>query len=218
MQRILEPEVMDTLKEAIEYDAMDFTEVNTDFAQQAIALAHSTAKVLDVGTGTARIPILIAQQRPAWKITGIDLAQSMLDIGKKNIAQANLEKQIHLEAVDAKQMSYTDAQFDLVLSNSLLHHLPNPLPFLKELNRVLKPNGGILLRDLLRPASESIINDIVEQIGENYTRHQKQLFQDSLHAAFTLEEIEELIQEAGIEKVKIYQSSERHWTAKREYK
>lgn len=218
MQRILEPEVMDTLEEAIEYDAMDFTEVNTDFAQQAIALAHSTAKVLDVGTGTARIPILIAQQRPAWEITGIDLAQSMLDIGKKNIAQANLEKQIHLEAVDAKQMIYTDAQFDLVLSNSLLHHLPNPLPFLKELNRVLKPNGGILLRDLLRPRSADMINDIVEQIAEDYTRHQKQLFRDSLYAAFTLEEIEELMQKAGIEQAKIYQSSERHWTVKREYK
>lgn len=218
MQRILEPEVMDTLEEAIEYDAMDFTEVNTDFAQQAIALAPQTAKVLDIGTGTARIPILIAQLCSAWKITGIDLAQSMLDIGKKNIAQAHLEKQIYLEAIDAKQMSYTDAQFDLVLSNSLLHHLPNPLPFLKELNRVLKPSGGILLRDLLRPASASIINDIVEQIGEDYTRHQKQLFRDSLHAAFTLEEIEELMQKAGIEQVKIYQSSEHHWTAKRKYK
>ncbi|PSF36850.1 SAM-dependent methyltransferase [Aphanothece hegewaldii CCALA 016] len=217
MQRILEDEVMDTLEEAIEYDAMDFTEVNTNFAQRAIVLAHQTAKVLDVGTGTARIPILIAQQRPTWNITGIDLAKSMLDIGFKNIAQANLEQQIHLEVVDAKQMPYTDAQFDLVLSNSLLHHLPNPLPFLKELNRVLKPNGGILLRDLLRPASKAIINEIVEQVGEDYTEHQKKLFWDSLHAAFTLEEIAELLQNAGLEKVKIYQSSERHWTAEREY-
>lgn len=216
MQRILEPEVMDTLAEAIEYDAMDFTEINTDFAQQAIALTHQTAKVLDVGTGTARVPILIAQQRPTWEIIGIDLAQSMLDIGKKNIAQANLEQQIHLEAVDAKQMIYTEAQFDLVISNSLLHHLPNPLPFLTELKRVLKPRGGILLRDLLRPASIDIINDVVEQIGEDYTHHQKQLFRDSLQAAFTLEEIKELMQEAEIEQVEIYQSSERHWTVKRE--
>ncbi|GFE71311.1 class I SAM-dependent methyltransferase [Chroococcus sp. FPU101] len=217
MQRILEPEVMDSLEEAIEYDAMNFTEVNTNFAQRATSLAPEVAQVLDVGTGTARIPILIAQQRQKWQITGIDLARSMLDIGKKNIKEANLEQQIDLEVVDAKQMPYTDAQFDLVLSNSLLHHLPNPLPFLRELNRVLKPNGGMLLRDLLRPASAEIINHIIEEIGEDYSLHQKQLFRDSLFAAFTLEEVKELLQAAGIKGVKLYQSSERHWTAERVY-
>lgn len=217
MERILEPEVMDTLEEAIEYDAMDFTEVNTAFAQQAIPLAPQEAKVLDVGTGTARIPIIIAQQRQGWQITGIDLARSMLDIGVKNLRQANLESQILLETVDAKQMPYSDHQFDLVISNSLLHHLPNPLPFLRELKRVLKPKGGILLRDLLRPASEAMLNQMVDEIGEDYSPHQKQLFADSLQAAFTLEEISELMEKAGIENVKIYQSSERHWTVERKY-
>lgn len=217
MERILEPEVMDSLEEAIEYDAMNFTEVNTNFAQRAITLGPQVAKVLDVGTGTARIPILIAQQCQEWQITGIDLARSMLNIGKQNIKEANKTQQIDLKVVDAKQMPYTDAQFDLVLSNSLLHHLPNPLPFLRELNRVLKPNGGILLRDLLRPASTEIINHMVEEIGEDYSPHQKQLFRDSLHAAFTLNEVQELLEAAGLKGVNLYQSSERHWTAERAY-
>jgi ubiquinone/menaquinone biosynthesis C-methylase UbiE len=61
MQRILEPEVMDSQAEAIEYDAMDFTEVNTAFAQRTLELVPTVAKlkVLDAGTGTGRIPILI---------------------------------------------------------------------------------------------------------------------------------------------------------------
>lgn len=48
MERILEPEVMDDREEAIEYDAMDFTEVNTNFAKEAVQLAGMNARVLDV--------------------------------------------------------------------------------------------------------------------------------------------------------------------------
>jgi ubiquinone/menaquinone biosynthesis C-methylase UbiE len=221
MQRILEPELMDTQEEATEYDAMDFREVNHAFAREVIELVSNRTeplKLLDVGTGTARIPILISQQRPQWQIKAIDMAGSMLEIGQKNVADAGLEKQIILEFVDAKQMPYPDANFDLVISNSLVHHLPNPLSFFQEIARVLKPKGAILIRDLIRPESESIMNAIVDEIGLEYDDRQKQLFRDSLHAAFTLDEIAELIQAADLQDVKIYQSSDRHWTAKKEIK
>jgi ubiquinone/menaquinone biosynthesis C-methylase UbiE len=215
MQRILEPEVMDSPEEATEYDAMDFTEVNSAFAQKAIELAPVIAKVLDAGTGTARIPILICQQRPDWQIAAIDLALSMLEVGQRNVEQANLQGQIRLELVDAKQMPYPDEFFDAVISNSLLHHLSDPLPFLRELKRVLKPNGAILIRDLLRPVTEEMMNQMVEAIGAEYDRHQKKLFRDSLHAAFTLEEVEQLVQTVSLEDVRVYQSSDRHWTIER---
>lgn len=227
MQRILEPEVMDSPEEAIDYDSMDFTEVNTAFAQQAIslwetakpnALAPTKAKILDAGTGTARIPILICQHRPNWQINAIDLARSMLEVAKKNVEQAHLEKQIDLELVDAKQMPYPDSYFDGVISNSLLHHLSDPLPFLYEFKRVLKPNGAILIRDLLRPPSIEILNQMVEAIGTNYNAHQTQLFRDSLQAAFTLEEISQKLQLVGLSDVTVYQSSERHWTIERAWR
>ena len=108
MQRVLEPEVMDTLQEAIEYDAMDFTNVNTAFAEHAIQLG-ATGLVLDAGTGTARIPILICQRCPNLRIIGIDLAEYMLKIGAKNIEAAGLSKQISLELVDSKCLPYQDA-------------------------------------------------------------------------------------------------------------
>lgn len=218
MQRVLEPEVMDTPEEAVEYDAMDFTEVNTAFADRAIHLGSPIANVLDAGTGTARIPLLICQRCPQWQIIGIDLAQSMLEIGLKNVKEAGLEQQIRLELVDAKQLPYSNGQFDIVISNSLIHHLPNPLPFLKELKRVLKPSGAILIQDLIRPPSEAIMNTIVESIGSEYDEHQKMLFRDSLHAAFTLDEVNQLISDAGLERVAVYQSSDRHWTAERAFR
>jgi ubiquinone/menaquinone biosynthesis C-methylase UbiE len=215
MQRVTEPEVMDSLEEAIAYDAMDFTEVNTAFAQRAIELGSLSGLMLDAGTGTARIPIFICQDRPQWQIIGIDLAESMLQVGRKNVEQAGLQ-QITLESVDAKQLPYPDAHFDMVISNSLIHHLPDPLPFLKELKRVLKPNGGILIRDLIRPMNEDIMNGLVDSIGTEYDQHQKMLFRDSLHAAFTLDEVNQLVLDAGLEGAKLYQSSDRHWTLERQ--
>ncbi|MFB2878065.1 class I SAM-dependent methyltransferase [Floridanema aerugineum] len=217
MQRVLEPEVMDSWEEAVAYDAMDFTEVNAAFAEGAIALAPTAAKVLDAGTGTARIPLLLCQQRPQWQVTGIDLAENMLKIGTEHIKNAGLQQQIVLELVDAKQLPYPNAHFDLVISNSLIHHLPDPLPFLQEINRVLKPKGAILIRDLIRPANQEILHNLVESIGTEYDPHQKQLFADSLHAAFTLDEVNQLFSIAGLQDVKIYQSSDRHWTAQRSF-
>jgi ubiquinone/menaquinone biosynthesis C-methylase UbiE len=219
MQRVLEPEVMDTSEEAIEYDAMNFTEVNTAFAQRAIKLGPQSGLILDAGTGTARIPILICQQCPQLKIIGSDLSKNMLLIGSKNVEQAGLQKQISLELADSKQLPYQDGQFDMVISNSIVHHLPDPLPFFLEIKRVLKPNGAIFIRDLIRPDDEATMNAFVESIGteSEYDERQNMLLRDSLHAAFRLNEVNELVQKAGLEGVKVYQSSELHWTAEKKY-
>jgi ubiquinone/menaquinone biosynthesis C-methylase UbiE len=215
MNRILEPEVMDTWLEATAYDAMDFESVNTAFATDAIDLDPHAIKILDVGTGTARIPILMCQQRPQYLITAIDLAQSMLIIGQRNVEEAALNQRIRLERVDSKRMPYPDLEFDMVVSNSLVHHLPDPLSFFQEIKRLVRPGGAILIRDLIRPESDTIVNSLVGKIGEKYDAHQQQLFRDSLKAALTLTEVQELIDRAGLEQITLSQSSDLHWTIER---
>jgi ubiquinone/menaquinone biosynthesis C-methylase UbiE len=218
MERVLEPEVMDSLEEAIEYDAMDFVEINQSFAEEAIALGpKEQAKVLDAGTGPGRIPILLCQMRPQWEVFAVDLAQSMLRIASQHIQEAGLQQQIRLELVDVKNLPYEDGQFDLIVSNSLVHHLPEPFTFFSELKRVLKPNGGVFIRDLFRPADEATMDALVNSVGTEYDSQQKKLFRDSLHAALTLDEVNQLISQVGLKGVNVYQSSDRHWTAKREW-
>ncbi|MEG3899701.1 MULTISPECIES: methyltransferase domain-containing protein [unclassified Microcoleus] len=215
MQRVLEPEVMDSLEEAIEYDSMDFTEVNAAFAQSAAALGPVFGNVLDAGTGTARIPIAISQLRPAWKLTCIDLSANMLKVGAENVEKAGARSQISLELIDAKAMPYPDSYFDMVISNSIIHHLPDPLPFLQEVKRVLKPQGAIFFRDLLRPEKPEIRENLVKLYAADCNAHQQQLFSDSLQAAFALDEVEEMMQNAGLDGLRVYESSDRHWTAER---
>ncbi|MEG3862773.1 class I SAM-dependent methyltransferase [Microcoleus sp. herbarium12] len=215
MQRVLEPEVMDSLEEAIEYDSMDFTEVNAAFAKSAAALGPVFGNVLDAGTGTARIPIALTQLRPEWKLTCIDLSANMLKVGEQNVEKAGVRSQINLELIDAKAMPYPENSFDMVISNSIIHHLPDPVPFFQEVKRVLKPNGAIFLRDLLRPLDETIKDNLVQMYAGDCNSHQKQLFGDSLQAAFTLDEVEAMLETAGLDGLRIYESSDRHWTAER---
>lgn len=137
----------------------------------------------------------------------------MLKVAGENVEKADVRSQISLELIDAKAMPYPDNYFDMVISNSIIHHLPTPLPFLWEVQRVLKPNGAIFLRDLLRPEDERIRDNSVERYAGDCNEHQKQLFRDSLQATFTLGEVETTIQNAGLDGLRIYASSDRHWTA-----
>ena len=100
--RQLEPEVMDTAAEAADYDAMDHREVNERFVADLLAFARPEGEVLDLGTGTALIPIELRRQWPSAKVLGIDMSEPMLSLARKSVAAAGLEHSIHVEAADAK--------------------------------------------------------------------------------------------------------------------
>lgn len=214
LRRILEPEVMDTLEEAFEYDSMDHSQVNEVFCNDFFAARNLTdgVQILDVGTGTAQIPIAMCKRNSGLKITAIDLAESMLTLGNKNIQTALLEDCITLVQVDSKKMHYSDESFDQVISNSIIHHIPNPVECFKEMIRVTKKDGLLFIRDLLRPDSIAELQNIVNLHAGDATPKQKQLFTDSLHASLSLTEVREMVKLFGFEAFTVIQSSNRHWT------
>jgi ubiquinone/menaquinone biosynthesis C-methylase UbiE len=214
LHRILEPEVMDTLEEAFEYDSMDHSQVNEVFCNDFFAARNLTdgAQVLDVGTGTAQIPIAMCRRNSGLKITAIDLAESMLTLGNKNIQTARLQDSITLAQVDSKKMPYPDESFDQVISNSIIHHIPNPIECFKEMIRVTKKDGLLFIRDLLRPFSMAELQNIVNLHAGDATPKQKQLFTDSLHASLSLTEVRKMVKLFGFEAFTVIQSSNRHWT------
>ncbi|REJ95019.1 MAG: class I SAM-dependent methyltransferase [Planctomycetota bacterium] len=216
LPRTLEPEVMDTAEEAKDYDAMDHSAVNRKFVDELLAEwspnRSCRSRILDVGTGTAQIPIELARQQPALQITAIDLAEEMLKLGERNVASAGLGGVIMLERIDAKSMPYDDAAFDVVMSNSIVHHIPEPWTVFREMLRVLKPGGLLFVRDLLRPESTEEIERLVKTYAGDENAHQQQLFRQSFHAALTVEEMRELIGAAGLRRESVQQTSDRHWT------
>src|SRR5437899_4094656 len=120
LPRILEPEVMDTGEEARDYDAMDHTAVNRVFIADFLAIWDGHNPILDVGTGTAQIPIELCRKAPAAQVVAIDMAQEMLRLGEGNVRRAGLEARLRLELGDAKSLSYPDQTYGAVISNSIV--------------------------------------------------------------------------------------------------
>lgn len=216
LSRVLEAEAMDSKQEAIEYDTMPLLEVNSLFAARACALAPPHGTVLDAGTGTARIPILMCEHGlDGVVIAALDLSEPMLRIGLGNVARSGLTGRVRLQQADVKRLPFQLSSFEMVVSNSLVHHLADPRPFFQEIARVLKPEGSLLLRDLIRPESEIELERLVDVHAAGDTLVQRRLFADSLRAALTLDEVAACAAAAGLARIALARSSDRHWSIER---
>lgn len=214
LQRVLEPEVMDTPEEARAYDDMDHSEVNRRFVDDFLAAAGDelAGEILDVGAGTAQIPIELARRTDRFRIWAIDLSVAMLELARRNVEIAGLRDLIRTDLIDAKQLPYPDERFVAVISNSIIHHIPEPRQVFAESWRTLNPGGALFFRDLCRPKSAEQLAGLVDTYAAGATDHQRQLFADSLHAALALEEVQSIIAELGLDPATVTMTSDRHWT------
>lgn len=212
LPRTLEPEVMETLEDALDYDYMDHAEVNRKFVADLLATAANLDETLDLGTGTAQIPIELCRQSPQARVLAIDLSTEMLLVARANIEVASLRDRIMLDCVDAKGLPYADARFSAVISNSIVHHLPDPAPALAEAARVLRSGERLFIRDLARPDSEATVRKLVNLYAAGANDHQRKLFADSLHAALSLAEIQAIVTALGFATETVALTSDRHWT------
>ena len=215
MNRIVEQEVMDTAEAAEAYDAMEHDEVDNAFVERVLALGAKSGHFLDVGTGPAQIPILLAQRCPEIRITAIDLSKEMLNIAKRHIAAAALTARITLEHVDAKALPYPDNTFDGLISNSIVHHIHDSLRALQEMSRVVKPGGLVLIRDLVRPETPEAAQAFVDTYAAEDTPYQQKLYYDSFLAAFTIAEVNEMLAQMDLQGAVVTQSTDRHWSVER---
>ena len=211
LERVLEAEVMDTQQEAMDYDAMDHSEANQSFVSDLLAVGGG-GDILDLGTGTAQIPILLCEREIECRIMAADLSVSMLEIARLNIEIAGLIEQIQLAHMDAKELPSPDDYFDAVVCNGVLHHIPDPSVVLAEAVRVTKPASLLFFRDLMRPADEDALRQLVRTYAGQANEHQQQMFEDSLRAAFDLDEMAALVSQLGFPPDTVQATSDRHWT------
>jgi ubiquinone/menaquinone biosynthesis C-methylase UbiE len=205
---------MDTLDEALDYNSMDHGEVNKIFVSdlQAAGLNPLAGEIIDVGTGTALIPLELCRQVPQAKVRAVDLSSHMLAVARQNAEQAGFADRISLECIDAKGLPYADGRFAVVISNSIVHHIPEPKFVLAEMWRVLAPGGLIFIRDLFRPVDDAEVNRLVDTYAAGANPHQRQMLEDSLRAALTVEEIQKILADLGCNPNSVRATSDRHWT------
>jgi ubiquinone/menaquinone biosynthesis C-methylase UbiE len=231
LERVLEPEIMDTVDEARDYDAMDHAEVNRRFCDDFLAFAgaggrpplgeRTPGRIVDFGTGTAQIPIALCARAAGFTIVGIDLAAHMLALASENVARAGLAERVLLERVDAKGTPFEDGAFGSTISNSIVHHIPEPSRGFAEMWRVTARGGLLFVRDLHRPESDTEVDRLVALYGGTPPSdpalgtafdHQRALFRASLCAALTVAEVAATIAPLGIPASAVTLTSDRHWT------
>jgi ubiquinone/menaquinone biosynthesis C-methylase UbiE len=218
LPRTLEPEAMAGQEEASVYNTMDHAAVNAAFVADLLAAAQVPTLqgrpwfVLDAGTGTGHIPIKLCEQRDDARILAVDLSEAMLNLARANVEQAGLSSRIQIESADCKALPLANGAADAVMSNSLIHHIPDPLPAFAEFWRIVRPGGLLFVRDLARPDSESDVEAIVDHVAADGTAYERQLLRQSLHAALTAAEADNLARSIGLPSGSIQMTSDRHWT------
>lgn len=214
MERVPEPELMDDEAQARAYAAADFSRENQGFVDRFREYFPdwTAGHVIDLGCGPADIPIRFARAYPGARITAVDASGPMIALAEQAVKEAGFGDRIRLRCDRFQQVSL-EVPGDAALSNSLLHHLPNPLQFWYRLKQLVKPGSVVLVMDLLRPESTEGAQALVEQYAADESPILKRDFYHSLLAAYTEDEVAAQLAEMNLSRLLIDVPDDRHWVA-----
>jgi demethylmenaquinone methyltransferase/2-methoxy-6-polyprenyl-1,4-benzoquinol methylase len=113
-------------------------------------IARDPERVLDVATGTAGVAIAVARRSNA-QVTGVDVSEDMLEIGRRRVDAAGLHGRIELHAARAEALPFAEGAFDAVGFTYVLRYVGDPAATIAELGRTLRPGGVMSGLDFFVP-------------------------------------------------------------------
>jgi phosphatidylethanolamine/phosphatidyl-N-methylethanolamine N-methyltransferase len=125
-------------------------------------------RVLELGIGTGLTAPLYSRD---WSVVGVDLSSAMLIQARKRINELGLEQSVHLFQADGARLPFEDESFDVVLVPYVMSVVPDPISVGRELRRVCRPSGQIILlnhflsQDSLEAKLERWISPLTTRIG-----------------------------------------------------
>lgn len=212
MERVLEPELMDNEEQAIAYAKADFEKENQGFVNLFLQYypEFTEGHVLDLGCGPADIPVRFVKALPKCRVTAVDASPPMIKLAEEAVGKAGLTERIALKQ-ERVQTLVLEEPADAALSNSLVHHIPNPLQFWYCLKKQVKAGSYVLVMDLLRPDSLEAAQAIVDQYAAKEPAILRRDFYNSLLAAFTEDEVAAQLAELNLSRLMIDVIDDRHW-------
>src|SRR6185503_9121910 len=173
------------------------SKLEDDFATRAAGLGIEGGIVLDVGTRVGLIALKIVWQNENLVAMGLDSCGPMVDRARETAAAWSLNERAVFQVGDARRMRFKSSYFDLVVSDCSLHRFDDVVEVLREIGRVLKPKGAVLIRDYRRPSRLKMIGKIqqhTERLGDSMRSPVEAAFQ----AAYTPDEIQQASDESGL--------------------
>jgi ubiquinone/menaquinone biosynthesis C-methylase UbiE len=158
---------------------------------------------LDVGTGPGQIPVKILARLPKLRYVGLDRSPNMLVQARQNAESAGVAGRLQCLVADGHALPFPDHFFSIVTCNSVLHHARAPVELLREIFRVASPTAPILIRDLRRPARPLLAWHLWRH-GHYYGGLMRHLFNDSVRAAYTLEELQEFLDQTRAPDARVF--------------
>ena len=203
---------MDDPEQALVYARADFEKENQGFVDRFREYfpEFTEGHILDLGCGPGDIPVRFARALPFCRITGVDASAPMVRLAEEAVQQAGLSGRITFRCERFQDLAGVSVA-DAAISNSLLHHVPNPLQFWYRLRQLVKPGSPVLVMDLLRPDSPEEAQSIVDRYAAKEPEILRHDFYRSLLAAFTEDEVAAQLAEMNLSRLMVDVPDDRHW-------
>ena len=176
-----------------------------EFAARALTLGIESGIVLDVGTRAGLIALKIIWQNENLVAMGLDTAGTLVERARATATAWDLNERAVFQVGDPRSMRFKSGYFDLVVSDCSLHRFDNVVEVLREIGRVLKPKGAILIRDYSRPNRLKMIGKI-QQHTERLGDAMRSQVEQAIQSAYTPDEIRQAVKEAGLTDVRVEDS------------
>ncbi len=214
MKRVLEPELMDDEAQARAYAGADFEEAHSRFIalfQESFPAIEVTGYVLDLGCGPGDIARRFAGAYPRCRVHGVDGSEAMLGQSAGIFAkEPELQARVKLIHGLLPNAVLPRKHYDVIISNSLLHHLHDPQALWQSIKRFSASDASVFIVDLRRPQTHEKASALVETYVASEPEILKRDFLNSLLAAFEPLEIEQQLNEAGLQNFSVRIVSDRH--------
>jgi SAM-dependent methyltransferase len=213
MERVPEPELMLDAEQAKAYAAVDFSEPHGRFVAllrerlRDLPLAGTAA---DLGCGPADIAIRFARAFPHWLVDGVDGSAAMLEAGRAIVTKEGLDARVRLHHARLPAPPLGATRYDLVISNSLLHHLSMPAVLWSTVREWTALGGAAFVMDLFRPASVEEARSLVAKHSAGEPPVFQRDFYNSLLAAYRPVEVRKQLADAGLGALSVETVSDRH--------
>jgi ubiquinone/menaquinone biosynthesis C-methylase UbiE len=214
MQRIPEPELMTDADQVLAYAEGDFAAPHQRFVdllgERLPRLARSGV-ALDLGCGPGDITCRFARAFPDFHVDGLDGSAPMLELARRAAASSGVADRVCFHTCYLPDGDAPRDRYDLVFSNSLLHHLADPAVLWQSVRRWSQPGSAVFVMDLLRPASTDEAARLVDEYSRGEPEVLRRDFYNSLLAAYRPSELREQLRRAGLESLVLEVVSDRHW-------
>lgn len=213
MERVPEPELMVDDAQVRAYAEADFAEPHDhmlSLLRERFPALPPTGIALDLGCGAGDIARRFAAAFPGWRVHGIDGSRQMLQFARDMTAAAGLADRVSFGEVRLPAQPPRPTRYDIVFSNSLLHHLADPGVFWSSVRDWAGAAGRVFVMDLVRPASREVAEEFVRLYAADEPEILQTDFFNSLLAAFETGEIEAQLDRAGLGHMPVEVVSDRH--------